>query len=169
MKPDEARTAFDGNLFDVRVERWGEFEREIVVHGPAVSIVAVDEDDRVTLVRQRREAVRLELLEVPAGAIDDDEAPLAAAQRELAEETGLHGGEWSELGAFFTTPGFCDELMHVFLAEGVRAGTATPQADESLELVRVPVAELEALVPTLADAKTIAGLLLFLYGSRPAS
>ena len=169
MRPDAARTAFSGRLIDVVVECWGEFDREIVVHGPAVAIVAVDEQEHVTLVRQPREAVRRELLELPAGGIDGDEAPLAAAQRELAEETGLYGGEWSMLGSFFTTPGFCDELMHVFLAAGVRAGAASPQADESLDLVRVPVGELADLVSTLVDAKTIAGLLLYLYAARPGS
>src|SRR5205823_9017714 len=119
MKPDESRLAYDGRLIDVTVERWGEHEREIVEHPGAVAIVAVDDEDHVTLVRQLREAARRELVELPAGRLDeDDESPLAAAKRELAEECGLTGGAWRELASFWTTPGFCRERMTLFAAEG---------------------------------------------------
>src|SRR3954469_10743048 len=99
MKPDERRRVYDGKLFDVVVERWEEHEREIVEHPGAVAIVAVDGERTVTLVRQLREAARKHLLELPAGTIDEGEEPLATAQRELEEETGLTGGTWTELGA----------------------------------------------------------------------
>lgn len=161
-RPDAARQVFTGRLISVSVEQWGSHEREVVVHGPAVAIVAVDGEGSVTLVRQPREAVRRALLELPAGGIEADESPLLAAQRELAEETGLQGGEWRELASFFTTPGFSDELMHLFLAEGVRPGTASPMDDEEIELVRVSREELERLVPELEDAKTLVGILLYL-------
>jgi ADP-ribose diphosphatase len=162
MKPEESRTVYDGRLFDVTVERWGEHEREIVEHPGAVAIVAVDREERVTLVRQLREPARKELLELPAGTLEEGEEPLATAKRELEEETGLTGGSWREVAAFYTTPGFCRERMHLFVAEGLDAGQAHQEADESIELVQVPVAELRDRVRELEDAKTIAGLLLYL-------
>ena len=164
MKPDDSRTVYDGKLIDVTVERWGEHEREIVEHPGAVAIVAVDAHDNVVLVRQLREAARKTLLELPAGTLDEDEEPIASARRELEEETGLGGGEWRQAASFWTTPGFCRELMHVFVAEGVQEGEQRLEADESIELVRVPVAELIARMDELEDAKTLAGLLLYLRG-----
>ena len=161
-QPDEWRTVYDGKLVDVTLERWGEHEREIVEHPGAVAVVAVDRDDRVTLVRQLREPARKELLELPAGTLEEGEEPLATARRELEEETGLRAGNWRELAAFYTTPGFCRERMHLFVAEGVEQGEARPAADEAIELVRAPVGELRERLRELEDAKTIAGLLLYL-------
>ena len=162
MKPDASRTVYDGKLFDVTVERWGEHEREIVEHPGAVAIVAVDSDGMVALVRQRREAARKHLLELPAGTLEEGESPLESARRELEEETGLTGGTWRELAAFYTTPGFCRERMHLFAAEGVEQGDASPEADEELELVRWRVGEIADGLGEIEDAKTLAGLLLYL-------
>jgi ADP-ribose pyrophosphatase len=131
-----------------------------------VAIVAVDGEDRVVLVSQLREPARRKLLELPAGTLDDGEEPLASAKRELAEETGLSGGDWQGGPAFWTTPGFCRELMHVFFAEGVEEGEQRLEADESIELVRIPVAELSSRLDELEDAKTLAGLLLYLRRRR---
>ncbi len=164
MKPAESRTVYDGRLFDVTVERWGEHEREIVEHPGAVAIVAIDREDRVVLVSQLREPARRKLLELPAGTLEPDEPPLASARRELAEETGLHGGRWREGPRFWTTPGFCRELMHVFVAEDLDEGEPASEADEEIELVRVAVAELPERLGELEDAKTIAGLSLYLRG-----
>ncbi len=162
MKPDATRTVYGGNLIDVVVERWGEHEREIVQHPGAATIVAVDADDCVVLVRQSREAVRKELLELPAGGLEPGEEPLASAKRELEEETGLRGGRWREVTAFFTTPGFCNERMHLFFADGLEQGDARAEEDESIELVRIPVAELDSRLGEIEDAKTLVGLLLYL-------
>jgi ADP-ribose pyrophosphatase len=167
LKPDASRTVYDGKLFDVTVERWGEHEREIVEHPGAVAIVAVDTEGMVALVRQPREAARKQLLELPAGTLEQGEAPLESARRELEEETGLTGGSWRELAAFYTTPGFCRERMHLFAAEGVQRGEAKPEADEQLELVRWRVDEIAARLGELEDAKTLAGLLLYLRETRP--
>jgi ADP-ribose pyrophosphatase len=167
MKPDSARTVYDGKLIDVTVERWGEHEREIVEHPGAVAIVAIDRDGMLTLVRQRREAVRAELLELPAGTLEEGEAPLACAQRELREETGLTGGAWLDMTAFYTTPGFCRERMHLFFAEGLDRGEANPESDEELEVVRWARDEIATKVGAIEDAKTLAGLLLYLHRSQP--
>lgn len=163
MKPDESEQAYRGKLLGITVERWGEVEREIVEHPGSVAIVPVDVEGRVTLVRQLREAARAELLELPAGTIDPGEEPFETARRELEEETGLGGGHWTELASFWTTPGFCRERMTLFLAEGVEpVGPASPDADEEIELVRWPRSEITARLGDLEDAKTLAGLLLYL-------
>ena len=154
---------YDGKLFDVTIERWGDHEREIVEHPGAVAIVAVDTDGMVALVRQLREAARKELLELPAGTLEEGEQPLDSARRELEEETGLTGGAWRELAAFYTTPGFCRERMHLFAAEGVESGPASPEEDEQLELIRWRVQDVAGRLGEIEDAKTLAGLLLYLH------
>ena len=166
LEPDSARRVYEGRLIGLTVEVWGDQEREIVEHPGAVAIVAVDGDGFLTLVRQLREPARKLLLELPAGTAEPGEAPLETARRELQEECGLTGGRWRELAAFWTTPGFCRERMHLFAAEGVVAGEASPAADEELELVRWPVAETADRLHEIDDAKTLAGLLLYL-GTRP--
>lgn len=166
LRPDSARSVYEGRLLGLTVERWGEHEREIVEHPGAVAIVAVDREGYVTLVRQLREATREHLLELPAGTAEPGEEPLATARRELQEECGLTGGEWRELAAFWTTPGFCRERMHLYAAEGVERGEPAPAEDEELEVVRWPVSEIGGRLAEIEDAKTLAGLLLYLHG-RP--
>src|SRR5207253_3062268 len=122
VKPDEAHTVYEGSLLAVTLERWGNHEREIVEHPGAVAIVAVDREGMVNLVRQRREAARKRLLELPAGTLEEGETPIESARRELEEETGLRGGDWREVTTFFTTPGFCRERMHLFFAEELDQG-----------------------------------------------
>jgi ADP-ribose diphosphatase len=162
VKPDSSRTAWQGKLLAVTLERWGDHEREIVEHPGAVTIVAVDRENRVALVRQLREATRKRLLELPAGTLEPGEEPLATAKRELAEETGLTGGDWREVTRFWTAPGFCRELMTLFFAENVEPGAAAPEADEDLELVLWPVSEIGARLAQVEDAKSLTGLLLYL-------
>ena len=162
MQPEHRETLFRGTLFDVVVERSGEHERQIVEHVGLVAVVALDRQDRVVLVRQLRMAARGDVLELPAGRLDEGEEPLACARRELAEETGLHGGSWRELVAMWTSPGFLRERLTLFVAEGLDEGEPNPAPDESVELVRWPVSELGGRVSGLEDAKTLAGLLLLM-------
>ena len=166
MKPDDSRIAYEGKLFDVTIERWGDHDREIVEHPGAVAVVAVDREGMVTLVRQVREPARKEVLELPAGTLEEGETPIETARRELAEETGLEGGDWREVKAFFTTPGFCRERMHLFFAEDLDSGEARPDEDEVVELVRWPADDLEHHLGEIEDAKTLVGLLLYLREGR---
>jgi ADP-ribose pyrophosphatase len=162
VKPDESRLVYDGKLIDVTLEEWGANTREIVEHPSAVAIVPIDGDGKIVLVRQLREAVRGELVELPAGKRDQGEDPLTTGKRELREECGLTGGEWTLLTEFWTTPGFCRERMHVFLAEGVEEGEAEPDDDEVVEIERWSVDEVESRLGEIEDAKTLVGLLLYL-------
>jgi len=162
MQPDSSEVAWRGKRIGITIERWGKNEREIVDHPGAVAIVAIDTGAQMAFVRQLREATRGSLLEIPAGTAEPGEEPLTTAQRELHEECGLTGGRWSELGAFWTTPGFSREYMHVFLAENVERGKAAPEADEELELVRRPADDVPGLLAGIEDAKTLAGLYLYL-------
>jgi ADP-ribose pyrophosphatase len=147
-----------GRRFSVLVEDG----YEIADTPDAVAIVALDAEERVVLVRQKRVATGTKLLELPAGLIDEGEEPLASARRELREETGLHGGSWRELASFWTSPGFVNERVTVFTADGLEEGEPEPDEGEDLEIVRWTLPEVEARVPELEDASTIIGLLLYL-------
>ena len=143
--------------------------RDIAGHPGGVAMVAIDDQDRVLLVRQWRHAIGRALLEIPAGTLDrhDDgsiEAHAPAAARELEEETGYRAASWRYLGAFYTAPGFTSELMHVYLATDLslaHEGRLGPDEDERLDLVPVPLAEAIAMADRgeIADAKSIVGLL----------
>ena len=144
--------------------------RDIASHPGGVCVVAIDEQDRLLLVRQWRHAAGRALLEIPAGTLDREpdgsiEDHAGAAARELEEETGSRAGAWRYLGAFWTAPGFTSELMHLYLATDlvpVHEGGLAPDEDERLELREVPFEEAVAMVERggLPDAKTIAGVLL---------
>ena len=127
MKPDESRTVYDGNLIDVTLERWGDHEREIVEH-PGLpsrssrSTASSSSGSSASCASRRARAV-----ELPAGKCEHGEEPLDAAQRELARSAGSPAARGRQLGAFWTTPGFCREHMVVFLAEGVEPGEADPR------------------------------------------
>lgn len=143
--------------------------RDIVGHPGAVAILAIDDEDRVLLVRQFRVAIGEVLLEVPAGTLDvladgSIEDPGLAAPRELEEETGMRAGSWRLIASFWTAPGFASELMHLYLATDLRPADGDrlgPDEDEHLLLERMPWRDAVAAAERgeLRDAKTILALL----------
>jgi len=138
--------------------------REIVDHLPGAAAVAVDEDGHVLLVRQPRPAVGASPLELPAGLIEPGEHPADTARRELEEETGYLARGIEPLVSFYTSPGFTDELIHIFVAtELVRTAVQHEEGEEEIELVRLPVARAleQVLHGELSDAKTVVGLLAY--------
>jgi len=166
MKKVRRRQVYEGKLFVVVVENWGEREREIAEHPGSVTIVPIDAQGRIVLTRQFREAARKELLELPAGMLDEGEAPLACAKRELAEETGLHGGEWRELRQIHPSPGILREPVTIYVAEDLEEGERKLEDGEEIEIVRLARGELEARLDELEDAKTLVGVLLYLREPR---
>ena len=136
--------------------------REIVAHTGAVGVVVLD-GDRLWFVRQPREAVGVpDLLEIPAGKLDEEgEEPLATAQRELAEEIGKQAGSWEPLGSFYTSPGFSDEQVHLFLATGITDADEQPEVEENerIDVEVRPVSELDQIIAANRDSKTLIALL----------
>lgn len=133
--------------------------REIVEHPGAVAILAWD-GERVAMVRQWRHATGEILLEIPAGTLEPDEPPAETARRELAEEVGLAAERWEEGPRFYTAPGFCTELMHLYLATGLSDATAEADEDEELEPLWMTLGDALAAIDDgrMRDAKTIAGV-----------
>jgi 8-oxo-dGTP pyrophosphatase MutT (NUDIX family) len=162
-----SETVYEGSFFGVRKEVFRhedgeEAEREIVVHTGAVGIVALD-GDQLWFVRQPREAVGVpDLLEIPAGKLDEaGEDPLATAKRELAEEIGKRADHWEPLGSFYTSPGFTDEQVHLFLATGISDADERPEVEENerIDVEVRPVSDLDAIVAENHDSKTLIALL----------
>ncbi len=166
---EESRMAFEGRLFDVRVDtvRLAEGRRttrEVVVAKNRVCLVPVDQDGNVYMVRQYRKAVNQLLLEVVAGGVDEGESAEEAARRELREEAGLRAEKLELLSFFWMSPGFCTEGMHAYLATGLSLGESAPEDDENIEVVRVRLEEVPGLIASgeLQDCKSIASLMLAL-------
>jgi ADP-ribose pyrophosphatase len=156
-----------GKIAEVRLERFrhpdGEVvEREVIGHPGAVAVVAHDEE-RVWLVRQPREAAgEPELLELPAGKMDvEGEGPLETAKRELAEEIGKAARDWRELTSFYTSPGFTNERVIVYLATGLSEASAEADDSERIEVVPWPLARLDEAIESCHDSKSLVGLLWF--------
>jgi ADP-ribose pyrophosphatase len=165
--------AFEVPLFKVFteqvVERGAENEvrRDIIRHNGSVVILAVDDskkkDPLIVIERQYRHAAEQFLYEVPAGKVDAGEDRLAAAKRELMEETGLSAKKWKELTRYFASPGFLGEWMQVYLAEGLTQGEAKPEPDERIEIFQVRLSELLRLIEAgeIRDGKTLVSVMLY--------
>ena len=152
---------------DKAVERGGiTIHREIVRHAGSAVMMARDKQGRILLVRQFRLPAKRRLWELPAGRLDRGEAPLAAAKRELIEETGYRARRWKRLVAFYPSPGYCSERMTLLLAEDLTAGEARPEADESIQCRWFTMAEIGIMIRKgqVEDGKTLVGVLG--YGAR---
>jgi ADP-ribose pyrophosphatase len=167
------RTIFRGKVFSLTTELVREpngitAPRDVIHHPGSVVILAVDNKKRALLERQYRHAARKYLWELPAGRIDPGESPLAAAKRELLEETGYTARRWRRLLFYYASPGFLSETMAVYLAEQLTAGPAHPEADESIQTRFFPLAPLvrKAATGKLQDGKTISALLAFALQKR---
>lgn len=161
-----SETVFAGRLISVRVDQveavgGRRARREVVVHPGAVAVVPVLSDGQVLMVRQYRHAAGRVLWELPAGTLAPGESPLACAQRELAEETGFAADTWHHLFSTYLSPGYSTELIHLFLAQGLRPIASAPEEDERLEPVALPLAEAVAKVGCgeVQNAAAICGLL----------
>ena len=163
----ERETIFEGKVVRLYLDKvllptGKEAEREVVLHWGAVGMVALDDEEKVFLVRQYRHPTGKELIEIPAGKLSPGEEPLDCAQRELMEEIGYSAEEWRELTSFYTSPGFSDEMLHLYLARDLKEGVADPEEDEFLEILHLPLQEALAMVARgeIQDSKTIVGLAL---------
>jgi len=159
---------YDGRAVRLRVDTVQmpgsrETTREIVEHSDCVAIVAVDADGNLLLVKQFRHPVEKELLEIPAGGIDPGEDAEAAVRRELAEETGYQPQKLQKLGGFYSTPGYCTEYLHLYLASDLVPHRLHAEDTEGIEVVRVPISQIPGLITSggICDAKSIAGLLAY--------
>lgn len=162
-----SRRLYDGkvlalDLDDVEEPGGVRARREVVRHRGSVACLAVHADGRVVLVRQYRHAVAAAVWELPAGRLDPGESPEQGARRELEEEVGLRPGRLEKLAEFWTTPGFCDEALHVFRATELENVPARPEADERIEVWSAGWSEARAMIARgeLRDAKTLVALLL---------
>lgn len=164
-----SRVAYRGPVFHVTTDRVEEpggirARRDVIRHSGSIVVLAIDErkpEPLVLLERQYRHAAQSMMWELPAGRIDEGESPLAAARRELVEETGYTARDWTKILHFYVSPGFLDETMTIYLARGLQSGVAQPEADERIQTRLIPLAKARkmALEGGIRDAKTICGIL----------
>jgi ADP-ribose pyrophosphatase len=176
-----SKLAYKGRVINVYKDTVEEangliFKRDVIRHNGSVVVLAIDEsadpkDPIIILERQYRHAVGEFLLELPAGRIEPNEPPLAAAKREMIEETGYRAKSWKLLTKYFASPGFLGESMHIYLARDIRPGEAQPEADEQIEILQMPLSEALKLIASgkIHDGKTLIGLLLLQEQLRQSS
>jgi 8-oxo-dGTP pyrophosphatase MutT (NUDIX family) len=159
-----SEVVYEGRIGTVRVEKFrhddgGVVEREVVGH-PGASVMLPLDGDRIWLVRQPREVVGEELLELPAGKLDGGE-PLETAQRELREEIGKSAAQWRHLTTFYASPGFTNESIHAFLATDLSDDPLDAEEEERIEIVSEPLDRLDDVIRSCKDSKSLVTLLWF--------
>lgn len=163
----ESQSIFKGAVFDVerdrlREENGSEIVREVVRHAGGAGCLPLFDDGRVALVKQYRHPARCDLLEIPAGKIEVGETPAECAAREVEQEIGFRPGRIQRLAEFYSTPGFCEERLYVYLATELEQATQNLDHDEFVEVIYLPLGEAVAMVERgeIEDSKTIIALLL---------
>lgn len=164
----DGKVVFEGKI--IRLEHWTvtlpngtPALREVACHPGASAVAALDDEGNIILVRQYRTPVGRLTLEIPAGKFDHPgEDPLLCAQRELSEETGFTADSWQKLTVLETTPGFCNERIHIYLAKGLKQGETHPDEDEFVATTRMPLSKAVSLVMdgTLRDGKTALAIMM---------
>lgn len=162
-----SETVYSGKVFKVRVDQvqldsGKVIKLDIVQHNGAIVIVPLDHEGNIWFVEQYRHAAGETLLELPAGTLEDQEDPLASAQRELREEIGMAASSLTPLGEFYIAPGYSTEYLYIFLAENLTPDPLPLDEDEMIRVIKAPVAEVLQWVreKKIRDAKTLAALLL---------
>jgi ADP-ribose pyrophosphatase len=168
-----SKLSFRGRVFNVFSDTLEEPDghrhvKDVIRHNGSVVMLAVDDrnnpaDPDIILERQYRHAAGQYLIELPAGSRNPGEPPLAAAKRELIEETGYRAKKWTVLLKYFASPGFLGEWMQIYLARDLREGIATPELDEQIEIIRMPLSEIMQMIAAgkIHDGKTLVGILLY--------
>jgi len=158
---------FKGVVFDVERDRLHEESgievvRDVVRHPGGAGALPLFDDGRVALVKQYRHPARRELLEIPAGRIEDGETPEQCAAREVEQEIGFRAGRMEKLAEFYSTPGFCEERLYVYLATELTSGSQNLDHDELIEIVYLPLDEAVRMAERggIEDSKTIIALLM---------
>ncbi len=168
-KTMKCERVYEGRIINVRVDtvelpdkKYS--KREIVEHPGAVGIVPITSNKEIVLVKQFRKPVEGVLLEIPAGKIESEEEPAICAVRELEEETGFKTDNIQQLLKFYTTPGFSNEIIYIYIAEDLKEGTINPDEDENIETIKIPIEEALEKIKSgeIEDAKTIVGILSYL-------
>ena len=172
QKPEltNRKSIYDGQIINVKVDTLSlpnghKVERELVQKSNAVVMVPIDNNDNVLLVRQWRQPADQALLEAPAGTIDGADSADDCAPRELQEEIGYASRNLRALGGFWTTPGFCDEFMFVYLARDLVESKLPEDLDEDIQVEHIPLSRIPQLIRLgeIIDAKTIAALLMSIH------
>lgn len=158
----------DLNLEEVLLPNGRTVSLEIIRHSGAAAVVPMLADGGIVMIRQYRHAAGGMIYEIPAGRLDPGEGPLDCAKRELSEEVGQEAAQWERLGAIFTTPGFTDEKIHLFLASKLSPVAQALEHDEVIEVVERPLSELITMIRQgeIIDGKTICGLMLAYWHLR---
>ena len=168
-KTISSQLVYDGRAVKLRIDTVStpdgrETTRAIVEHSDCIAVVAIDADGNVLLVKQFRKPVEKELLEIPAGGIEEGEDPVDTVRREMREETGYLPRKVEPLGGFYSAPGYCTEYLHLYLATDLTPSQLFAEDTEGIKLVRVLVSQIPSLITSgkICDAKSIAGLLTYL-------
>ncbi len=163
-------TSFHGKVFDVILDEieyngtGNKSFRQVAVHPGGAVVLPLKSDGKIVLISQYRYPHNEILLELPAGKLEKDEDPLLCATRELTEETGYTSNKITKLGKIYTTPGFCDEVLHIYLAEDLTPGNhAREEGEEGMEVIELTLEEIEEKIRKgkIVDAKTICGVFMY--------